>query len=187
MPEKLRGIGVAALAVLLLVPSTIAAQSAQGAQNADPRGTELETRLTGAQEVPGPGDPDGRGEAEIVLVSDQRRICFELEVANIEPATAAHIHQGASGVAGPVVVTLAPPPTNGESEACVDADAGVIAAIAANPSNYYVNVHNSPYPNGAVRGQLAVDAPDDRDDDDDFDDDDRDDFDDDDQDDWDDD
>jgi hypothetical protein len=34
------------------------------------------------------------------------------------------------------------------------ADPELVADIAANPSEYYVNVHNKPYPAGAIRGQL---------------------------------
>jgi hypothetical protein len=30
----------------------------------------------------------------------------------------------------------------------------LVADIAANPSEYYVNVHNKPYPAGEIRGQL---------------------------------
>ena len=34
-------------------------------------------------------------------------------------------------------------------------DKNLLKAIIRNPENYYVNVHNAPFPNGAVRGQLA--------------------------------
>ena len=78
-------------------------------------------------------------------------VCFRLIVHRIEPATLAHIHIGSPTVAGPVVVDFVAP-TDGSSSGCVmDADAD---AIAANPSNYYVNVHNTSFMAGAVRGQL---------------------------------
>ncbi len=32
--------------------------------------------------------------------------------------------------------------------------ATLLAEIAANPADYYVNVHNTRFPGGAVRGQL---------------------------------
>ena len=117
-------------------------------------GRPLATTMTGAAEVPGPGDPDGVGTALLTLNPGQEEICFELTVANIAPATAAHIHVGPVGVAGPVVVPL-PAPTGGSSSGCVSADRALIKAIIKHPENYYVNVHNAVYPAGAIRGQLS--------------------------------
>ena len=126
----------------------------------------LSTKLRGAAEVPGPGDPDGRGSAKIELKQDQGMICFKITVAKIAPATAAHIHAAPAGVAGPVVVTLTPP-TSGSSRGCVSGvDPELIKAIRRNPSAYYINVHNAGFPAGAVRGQLSK-KKDDSDDDDD--------------------
>ena len=120
------------------------------------RGNELSTSLTGAAEVPGPGDPDGAGTASIRFNHGFREICFEIHVAGIVlPATAAHIHLGSSGVAGPVVVTLIPPDASGNVTGCVSASRDLIKTIAKHPSDYYVNVHTTDYPNGAVRGQLG--------------------------------
>ena len=120
-------------------------------------GRSLTTTLTGAAEVPGPGDPDGSGTARITLKSGKRQVCFELTVANITlPATAAHIHVGSATEAGPVVVALIPPDATGSSSGCVAADRALIKAIRKHPENYYVNVHTLPlYGAGAVRGQLA--------------------------------
>jgi hypothetical protein len=52
------------------------------------------------------------------------------------------------------VVPLDPPPTQGASGGCVQASVATLDAIAGNPSNYYVNVHNTDFPGGALRGQL---------------------------------
>jgi len=41
------------------------------------------------------------------------------------------------------------------AENCVIASAELAAAIVANPSDYYVNVHTPAYPGGAIRGQLG--------------------------------
>lgn len=117
-------------------------------------GRTLRTTLLGAEEVPGPGDPDGSGFAVITLNSGQGEVCWDVTVSNIAPATAAHIHSGIAGVAGPVVVTLSPP-TDGSSDGCVAADQALIKDIRKNPTNYYVNVHNAEFPAGALRGQLG--------------------------------
>jgi hypothetical protein len=125
-----------------------------GSAAADANPTEFTYRagMNGAMEAPGPGDPNGSGKATITADTETGEICFALVVRNIEPATAAHIHEAEKGSPGPVVVTLAPP-TNGSSSGCV-LDAAQAQAIAANPSGYYVNVHNADFPDGAVRGQL---------------------------------
>lgn len=118
-------------------------------------GRKLGATLTGAAEVPGPGDADGTGSVEIRLNQGQKQVCFELTVSNIGTATAAHIHEAAAGKAGPVVVTLTAP-ANGSSKDCVsNVSEDLIKRIRQNPENFYVNVHNAEFPNGAIRGQLS--------------------------------
>jgi hypothetical protein len=116
-------------------------------------GTGFNVELGGASEVPGPGDPDGRGFAEISIVGRFDRLCYELTALNIEPATAAHIHRGAAGSAGPPVVVL-DAPSDGESTGCLRLEPGLAEEIERNPAAFYVNVHDAAFPNGAIRGQL---------------------------------
>jgi hypothetical protein len=116
----------------------------------------LATVLTGSEEVPNPGDPDGIGFAGMVINVHRGRICYALAVKNIEPAVAAHIHVGADGTAPPnnIVVTL-DPPTRGFSANCTNVGRDLAGQIAADPDNYYVNVHTPSHPTGALRGQLG--------------------------------
>jgi hypothetical protein len=108
--------------------------------------------LSGANEVP-PADPDAVGGATVTINTTTNEICYDLVISNTTTPTMAHIHEGAAGTNGPVVVPL-DTPTNGQSDGCVtDTDA---PAIAANPAGYYVNVHTADFPNGAARGQLAL-------------------------------
>jgi hypothetical protein len=137
--------------VLLAVPAAAQTSTASSTALAGP--TVLQAQLTGEQEVPGPGDPNGFGSATIALFPSSGEICYVLTAFRIAPANAAHIHQGPAGVAGDVVVELRPP-TFGISGGCTAADPELVGAIAANPWEYYVNVHNVPYPDGAIRGQL---------------------------------
>jgi len=118
----------------------------------DPPVTVLQTELSGEAEVPGPGDPDGSGSATIIVIPPDT-ICYVLTAEGIEPATAAHIHEGERGEAGPVVQGLEPP-TNGVSGGCTQADPALVSDLQENPDDYYVNVHNEEYPAGAIRGQL---------------------------------
>jgi hypothetical protein len=133
--------------VLLATAWSTAAQTAQGKELAA-------VTLTGATEVPGPGDSDGSGTAKLTLNPEKGEVCYELTVAKIQEATAAHIHEGAMGKAGPVKVGLDAPKA-GTAKGCKSADAAVIQEIMQNPANYYVNVHNAEFPQGAVRGQLS--------------------------------
>jgi hypothetical protein len=124
---------------------------------ADFSGRKFTTTLTGAAEIPGPGDPDGTGTAKIWLNHGQSEVCWEISVSEIAPVTAAHIHAAPSGVAGPVVVPLFPPlpDSDGFSRGCISADRELINAIIQSPEQYYVNVHNAEFPAGALRGQLS--------------------------------
>jgi CHRD domain-containing protein len=113
--------------------------------------TTLETTLTGEQEVPGPGDPNGVGHAVVKVF--KTKVCYTLEVKRIKPATDAHIHLGFRGEAGPIVVTLEAP-SDGFSRGCVEIPRALSLGLMEHPSRYYVNVHNEPFPAGAIRGQL---------------------------------
>ena len=65
----------------------------------------------------------------------------------------AHIHHGAAGTNGPVVVDFMEP-VNGLN-GCVTADPALIKQIRQDPGDYYVNVHTEMFPAGEVRGQLG--------------------------------
>jgi hypothetical protein len=120
-------------------------------------GTVFGANLTGDAVAPEPGDPEGLGQASVDL-TQAGQVCFQLAVEGIDPATGAHIHQGAEGEAGDIVVELEAP-SEGSANGCVEAGDDVITAIADNPSDYYVNVHNDEHPDGAVRGQLGPPSP----------------------------
>lgn len=116
----------------------------------------LKAHLTGAAERPGPGDPDGAGDATIYIDDDTDRLCARVTYSNVDGTpTGMHIHRAPPTSAGPVVVALAPP-SGGRSFQCVSvADEALLDDIAANPQEYYVNLHSTIYPAGAIRGQLG--------------------------------
>ena len=103
------------------------------------------------------GDPDGTGSALITVNRGQGEVCWHLTVSNILlPASLAHIHRAAPGNQGPPVVTLTAPDATGASSGCrSDATPELLEELVESPESFYVNVHNSVYPPGAVRGQLA--------------------------------
>jgi hypothetical protein len=112
----------------------------------------LTLHMTGAQEVP-KGSPTGSGSARLSLNSSTGQVCFTLQWSKIDAPTASHIHKGAKGKSGAVVVPLfamAPAKHSG----CVSASKALVAAILKKPTDYYVNLHTKQYPNGALRAQL---------------------------------
>ena len=123
-------------------------------------GRPLSATLSGAAEVPGPGDPDGSGVMNLTLNSGQEEICFELTVTDIAPPTRAHIHRGVAGQNGGVVVfffdtVIDPPiPVPEDLQGCVDVPRDLVKEIRKSPSDFYINIHNADFPAGALRGQL---------------------------------
>jgi len=142
-----RIVSLSAVAVATLAFGTVPIAAQDG-------GRPLDAMMSGAEEVPGPGDEDGSGTAEFRVNPGQNRVCYTLTVDDIEPATAAHIHTGAAGEAGPPVVFLTAP-SGGNSSGCADVSRDLARDIIRNPEAYYVNVHNDDFPDGAVRGQLG--------------------------------
>lgn len=155
----------AALGAAAMLAST--AGTAAAATGTDPTGGHGKhlVKLDGEQEVPGPGDPDGSGKLKYRI--DGKQFCYKLSVRDIAPPTAAHIHFGPRGEAGPIAVGLKTPPPDGSSRGCIRAQptqtpqnaAEVLTfweldGIKRNPFFFYANVHNAEFPAGAIRGQL---------------------------------
>ena len=116
--------------------------------------------LTGGEAQPEPGDTGATGRAEIESTPDGR-FCFDMIAEGLGSDVAdAHIHDGAAGASGGVVVPIGPPTssagaTDTWTDVCVAVDDALREQIAADPSGYYVNVHTTEFPQGAVRGQLG--------------------------------
>ena len=118
--------------------------------------TRLTATLTGAAEVPNPGDPDATGTATVNVDVSKGEVCYEVAVQKIDRPTAMHIHEGDAGKAGDVVVPLTTPTASDTTTTgCANVDAALIGRITANPDDFYVNVHTQTYPQGAARGQLS--------------------------------
>ena len=152
-----RRVAAAMLAVALAAGLTLLAVPGAAASG---KATVLTASLRGAREVPGPGDPDGRGRAVVRLAGG--KACFVLRWSGISAPTAAHIHTGRAGIAGPVAVLFFEPGRNAASlpdtldavAGCVEVNRDLARQIAASPRDWYVNVHTADFPNGAIRGQL---------------------------------
>ena len=141
-------------------PQAVAAPAA--ATDLGPKfGVGFAGKMTGAAEVP-PGDPDGSGDFVVRLNAAEGLVCFRITVHGVDlPIAASHIHQAPAGQAGPVVVPFVPltalpgSTDSAQAKGCVSADPSLIRQIQANPSQFYVNTHNKPFPAGTVRGQLV--------------------------------
>lgn len=106
--------------------------------------------LTGANEVPAGGATDGVGIASVVIDDVANTVSWSIISNNIAlPLTLAHIHAGAAGVSGPVIVDF-----SGQLSGALLFDADLASITPANAANFYVNLHNAAYPGGAIRGQL---------------------------------
>jgi hypothetical protein len=112
------------------------------------------TSLTGAEEVPGPGDPDGTGFASVIFDDVASTVDWNITVANLAPVILDHIHAGTAGTAGPVVIDF----MGALSGAGLAVDPALLSTILTSPEAFYVNVHTTEFTAGAIRGQLFVGA-----------------------------
>lgn len=122
------------------------------AEPAAPTSGKLTATLVGDLEVPDDGDPDGKGSAAISI--DVGKLCYDVEYHRLAPVTMAHIHAGAAGKAGDPVVTLKLDPDE-YIKGCIPIASDLAAKLLAEPGEYYVNVHTTELPKGAIRGQLG--------------------------------
>ncbi len=115
------------------------------------------------------GDPDGKGVGYVFGIDgDELTLCYSLLVQKLQlvpvgAGMAAHIHEGLRDTNGPVVAVLAGPEdgnaadclTEGEMGKFPTGESGIVQRILANPSQFYINIHNPDFPGGAIRGNLS--------------------------------
>lgn len=109
------------------------------------------TILNGASGVP-PAETTATGSAEVSVDTDAKKVTWTVKVDGLSgDATAAHIHGPASVTekAAPVIDMSA-----GIMQGSGDITDAQIAELKA--GKYYLNVHTAKFPDGEIRGQLAV-------------------------------
>jgi hypothetical protein len=125
-----------------------------------PATTQVAATLSGANEVP-PVATAATGAFSGDLSLDAGQLEFALTVSGITSTiTLAHIHEGAPGTNGPVVVDLLAAAggvfTDGATIRGTVFLTSTEAISKALAGQYYINVHSASFPGGEVRGQLGV-------------------------------
>lgn len=145
-----------ALSVAVIAPALAGGALLFSAGAAFAAAENFTAELSGSNEVPA-GDAGLTGNATVTVDAESGEVCAKV-TSSVTGAAAMHIHKGASGANGAVVVTLDVKSINGDS-ACAKGTAAIAKAIAAEPAGYYVNIHTPDAPGGALRGQLASASP----------------------------
>jgi len=114
--------------------------------------------LSGDQEVGSAGDPDGSATGTLTVNDTTGEISWNFTYTDITAPTAMHIHGpgGVPGVNAGVFVGLGVD-TSGGAGTLIDSTTTSTAnasAILADPGGFYVNIHNSDFQPGALRGQV---------------------------------
>jgi len=138
-----------ALGLVLLLPAATALAQTIGAV------------LTAAQEIPTSTSP-GFGNFTGTFDATRANLTVNLTVANLGAAiTGAHIHEKDAGsqTGGVKINFVSSNFVNGKLTGTFPvpaSDPTLFTRILANPSNFYVNVHTTQFPSGAVRGDLTL-------------------------------
>lgn len=150
--------------------------------NTNPNQLVFTAQLRASNEVPPITGTEANAQGDVRITMDVTRdaggtitggtATFVINLSSFPAGTnavAAHVHEGAPGVAGPVRIGVTPitasapiamasgSATNVTHSAVAMNAAGVTAANAMlnNPNGFYFNVHTPTNPGGAVRGQLV--------------------------------
>ncbi|MDP9382235.1 MAG: CHRD domain-containing protein [Chloroflexota bacterium] len=144
---KVRSLVLMLVAVLALAGASIPVSAANANYTA---------HLTADQET---GAVESRAQGQFILrLQDDGTFYYKLIVANIENVRAAHIHLGAPGQNGHVLVGLYSNPTGTGRFSGVLAEGEFTPTqeflTALEAGNLYVNVHTLQYGGGEIRGQV---------------------------------
>jgi CHRD domain len=156
-------------AALLLVGMLPAAASVSAEESQQ---SNFTAHLTGAQEVP-PVVTDATGRATFEITDNDTKIHFRISSKGLDRITQAHIHVGARGTNGDVILFLFPlsKGVNGEgwsvsgtltavdliprptATPAINTFADAVQAIRS--GNTYANIHTVAHGGGEIRGQIG--------------------------------
>jgi hypothetical protein len=158
VPSSLRTIAVAFTSLTAIGATAVEDPALPGVRS-------FTVPLTGAAEsnvgrlVGTAGDPDGYGTVRLSIDLRTKQVCYDFSLARLSTPLMAHIHRAPPDRIGPSVVTLFTGMRSDELVRCIPWTNKRLAEIVAQPSNFYVNVYTTEFPDGAVRGQLASAGP----------------------------
>lgn len=143
-----RAMALGAICAITLLNSPAAAQQFAQLVPSSPAAKAVTATLRGTGAMP--GDPDGIGQLEMSLDSTTGRLCYELSVSGIAPATAATLH---AGVSTATLLTF-DAPNDGHSSGCLTIERSLASRLARQPRAFTVHVANGEFPAGALRGMV---------------------------------
>jgi hypothetical protein len=170
MRRTMRRTRIAAASVMVAAGLVVAVGGALAGQG---EGT-VSAMLSGKAEVPGPGDDNGSGEAVLNLKRKKGTISYSISLKGIGKRVAGHLHRGGKKATDPeaearshtrTVVLFdeadVTSPVSGRAKwgsknYTPDQKKKVIKNIKNDPNDWYVNLHTSDFPDGAIRGQLKL-------------------------------
>ncbi len=159
----------------LLAGTIIATSQFAAADDSEVYKQTFQAQLKGSEEVPAVATTSS-GDATFQVRQDERQVDYVVRGSNIQGAVMGHVHCGAKGQNGPVIIPLfesSPTDINGVlAEGSLSTEDILPAAANCSPNiqtmpqfvqamregKLYVNVHTTKFPNGVVRGQLAESA-----------------------------
>ncbi len=137
---------LAALAAVAALTLTAVSTASMGAM-------KVTAKLNAAQEVPAQVVKDTAAKGTFTGTLTGKKLKWKLTYSGLTgPASAAHIHIGAMGKAGNVLISLCAPCSSG-----VHGTATLTNSALKQLKKHllYVNVHTVKNPNGELRGQLS--------------------------------
>jgi hypothetical protein len=120
--------------------------------------------LTGAANLPSPGDPNGSGTGSVRVYPSQNTVCWSLSASGVGQGIELHLHRGTRNEQSVVVSTISlrtdALTTPGSVTGCRSITRrSLLNEIAAEPHMFYMALHNIEFPGGALRGQLSTATP----------------------------
>jgi hypothetical protein len=162
-----RLIGAASAVGVLTAASLLGAAGLASAQEEEKEWFTLSASGSGDEEVPEGSGEEGTDLTASIRLTEDGEMTYLVDVkGNEEELNAAHIHRGAAGENGDVVVELDVEAINEGRDAEIQIDAELAVRIINNPENWYINTHSESFepPSGVARAQLVseedVDEPD---------------------------